>query len=197
MGDSLLATNTLSGRSIAQVIEASLGEEVIDRSVRGARFLYNLPITGSLGLNVSKQYQPGAWDWVVLNGGGNDLWLGCGCQRCETTISRLISPYSSHGEIPRVVNYLRSNRTRVIYVGYLRTPGVETAIDHCRDEGNELEQRIRNMADSDPGFYFLSVADLVPDGDRTFHAADMIHPSVKASTAIGQRIAALIRSEGG
>lgn len=196
MGDSLLATNSLSGQSVAQVIEAALGEEVIDRSVRGAQFLYDLPITGRLGLNVSKQYQSGPWDWVVLNGGGNDLWLGCGCNRCETTLARLIAPYGPHGEIPRVVNNLRRSGMRVIYVGYLRTPGVETPIDHCRDEGAELERRIRNMAAADPGFYFLSLENLVPNGDRTFHTQDMIHPSAKASTAIGRRIAALIRSDG-
>ena len=143
MGDSLLATNTLSGRSVAQVIEAELGEEVIDRSVRGSRFLYNLPISGRLGFNISKQFQQGSWDWVVLNGGGNDLWLGCGCNQCQVTISQLISHDAVHGEIPRLVSRLRRQGTRVIYVSYLRSPGVETLIDHCREEGDELERRVK------------------------------------------------------
>ena len=59
---------------------------------------------------------------------------------------------------------------------------------------DELEARIARLAASDPGFHFLSLADLVPPGDRSFHAADMIHPSVKASSAIGQGIARIIRN---
>lgn len=196
MGDSLFATNTLSGRSVAQVIESELGEEVIDRSVRGSRFLYELPISGSLGFNVSKQFQQGPWDWVVLTGGGNDLWLGCGCSRCDITMSQLISHNAVHGEIPRLVNRLRRAGTKVIYVGYLRSPGVQTLIDHCRDEGEELERRIRLMSNADPGFHFISLAEVVPYGDRSFHQIDLIHPSIKASIAIGRRISSLIRREG-
>ena len=197
MGDSLLATNTLSGHSVAQIVETVLREEVIDRSVRGASFLYPLPISGSLGLNVSKQFQPGSWDWVILNGGGNDLWLGCGCQRCETTMSQLISPQSTSGEIPFLINRLRRQGIRVVYVGYLRSPGVPSPLDHCQDQGNELERRIETMADRDPGLYFVPLSGLVPNGDRTYHRRDMIHPSAKASSAIGHRIASLIRSQEG
>lgn len=196
MGDSLFATNTLSGRSVGHVIETELGEEVIDRSVRGSRFLHQLPISGNLGLNVSKQFQRGPWDWVVLTGGGNDLWLGCGCSRCEITMSQLISNNAVHGEIPRLVNRLRLAGTKVIYVGYLRSPGVKTPIDHCRDEGEELERRVKLMSDTDPGFHFISLAEVVPFGDRSFHQIDMIHPSIKASTVIGRRISSLINGEG-
>ena len=35
--------------------------------------------------------------------------------------------------------------------------------------------------------------DLVPEGDASYHAIDMIHPSAKASAAIGGRVAAVIR----
>lgn len=49
------------------------------------------------------------------------------------------------------------------------------------------------MAARDSGVHFISLADLVPHGDRSYHAADMIHPSVKASRAIAARIAAVIR----
>jgi acyl-CoA thioesterase-1 len=33
---------------------------------------------------------------------------------------------------------------------------------------------------------------LVPHGDRSFHASDMIHPSAKGSAAAAQRIARVI-----
>ena len=49
------------------------------------------------------------------------------------------------------------------------------------------------MAARDPGVQFLSLADLVPYGDRSYHGIDMIHPSRKASRIIGRMVADLIR----
>lgn len=192
MGDSLMAFNAFSGRSVADSIEVSLGEQVIDRSVMGARVLYALPISGSLGMKIAKQYTAGNWDWIVLNGGGNDLWLGCGCNRCDRKINRMVSANGQFGEIPNLVSQLRSTGARVIYVGYLRSPGLGSPIEHCRKYGDEFEGRISRMAAARDGVYFLSLADLVPFGDRSFHAMDMIHPSVKASTEIGARVANII-----
>lgn len=45
------------------------------------------------------------------------------------------------------------------------------------------------------GVHFLSNADLVPHGDKSFHAFDMIHPSIKGSKAIAARVVDLIRRE--
>lgn len=192
MGDSLMATHQVAGRSVADRVAQFLGEPVIDRSVVGAHVIYNLPITGSMGLNISRQFVPGNWEWIVLNGGGNDLWLGCGCRRCEGRMHRMISQDGAHGQIPGLIASLRATGARVIYVGYLRSPGVDSPIDHCRGVGDELERRIARFAARDDGVHFLSLQDLVPSGDRSFHGIDMIHPSYKASAAIGQRIAGII-----
>ncbi len=192
MGDSLLAANTLSGRSVSNTIEDTLGEQVVDRSVPGASILYSLPISGAMGLNIGKQYSPGNWDWIVLNGGGNDLVFGCGCSRCAGRMEWMISGDGQLGEIPNLVTKLRQTGARIIYVGYLRSPGVGSMIDTCRDEGGNFEARIDRMATGMDGVYFLSLADLVPNGDRSFHGVDMIHPSIKASTRIGQMVARII-----
>lgn len=194
MGDSLMAWHLSSDNSITNSLANELGEPVINRSVGGARVLYALPVSGSLGMKIENQYADGNWDWIVLNGGGNDLWLGCGCVACNGKMDRLIAPDGRKGEIARMVWELRQTGAQVIYVGYLRSPGRSSIIEHCRDDGNELEARIEKLADLLPGVYFLSLADLVPYGDRSYHAADMIHPSIKASTEIGQRVANLIQS---
>ena len=196
MGDSLLAAHGLSGNAVSDVTAATLGEPVTDRSVAGARIIYGLPISGALGMKIAKQYRKGPWDWVVLNGGGNDLWLGCGCNRCERRLTRLISQDGQDGKIPKLVKTLRDDGARVLYVGYLRSPGVGSPIESCRDEGDVLEARISAMAAADDGVYFLSLADLVPYGDRSFHMVDMIHPSRKASAIIGRMIAEQIQSVG-
>lgn len=192
MGDSLMAANKVTGKAIANILEDELGEPVVDRSVPGASVLYALPVTGSAGLSIRKQYRPGKWDWIVVNGGGNDLWLGCGCVLCKGKMDKLISEDGRMGAIPGMLSDLRRTGAQVVYVGYLRSPGLGSPIEHCRDEGNELETRIARLAEIDPGLHFVSLADLVPHGDGSYHAIDMIHPSIKASAAIGQRVAAVI-----
>ena len=197
MGDSMLAWNAAAGGSVADVLETTLGEPVIDRSVSGAQVLYALPISGALGLNIPQQYRNGAWDWVVLNGGGNDLWLGCGCSKCDRRMQRMISENGRSGAIPELVARIRKSGARVIYVGYLRSPGRGSPIDHCREDGARLEDRLSIMAQRDKGVTFVSLKDLVPDRDLSFHDIDRIHPSTKGSAAIAARVAAVIGRLGG
>ncbi len=193
MGDSLLAWNSAGGRSVADALEDRLGAPVTDRSVPGARVLYALPISGALGMEIAQQYVAGNWDWVVLTGGGNDLWLGCGCSGCERRMARMISEDGGAGVIPALVAKLRESGARVLYLGYLRTPGRDSPIDHCAADGDALEARLARMAARDDGVAFLSLRDLVPRGDLSFHAPDRIHPSPKGSAAIAARVAEVIK----
>lgn len=192
LGDSMMAVHGVRGQAVANAVERRLGEQVVDRSVTGARFLYALPISGAAGLNITKQYRKGNWNWVVLNGGGNDLLWGCGCGPCRGKINRLISEDGRRGVIPGFVSKMRQSGAKVVFVGYLRTPGVRSPIEHCVDEGQEMDRRVARLAALDRGVYFVSLQDLVPDGDRSYHAVDLIHPSAKGSDAIGARIAATI-----
>lgn len=192
IGDSMLAWHKGSGNAITEVAEREIGEEIVDRSVVGARFLYGLPITGAMGLNISKQYVLGSWDWVVINGGGNDLWFGCGCLDCDGTIDRMISRDGRSGKIPRLISEARSTGARVIFVGYLHSPGAFSIIDHCKTEDIDFESRISALADRMDGFFYLKASDIVPKGDLSYHSADRIHPSKKGSHEVGIRVAEII-----
>ncbi|MEB8387260.1 SGNH/GDSL hydrolase family protein [Rhodobacteraceae bacterium KMM 6894] len=194
MGDSMLAAHRISGRAVSHALGRYLGAPVLDQSVLGARIIYRLPISGALGLNIGQQYRAGDWDWIVVNGGGNDLWLGCGCTRCQRRMDQLITPRGDRGEIPKLLVKLRKTGARVVYVGYLRSPGVGSPIEHCRDEGDALEARISGLVARMPGVEFVSLADLVPHGDSSYHGADMIHPSLKGSREIAERIARTIKA---
>ena len=119
MGDSLLAWHSAAGKSVADRLEALTGAEVRDMSVGGARMIYNLPVTGALGLSIPRQYRKGDWDWVVINGGGNDLWFGCGCVKCDRKLGKLISADGRRGAIPKLVKRLRDGGARVLWLGYL------------------------------------------------------------------------------
>lgn len=192
MGDSMLAAHRISARGVSNTIARALKAKVRDQSLVGARIIYNLPITGALGMDIRRQYRAGPWDWIVVNGGGNDLWMGCGCTRCQRKMNRLINREGTGGEIPKLLMKLRKTGAQVIYVGYLRSPGMGSPIEHCRDDGDELERRAGLFAGMVEGIHFLSIAQMVPDGDSSFHAVDMIHPSLKGSREIGLRVARLI-----
>lgn len=193
IGDSLMAAHKLSARAISHATSKVIKIQSTDRSFLGARMIYKLPITGSIGLSIPKQYRSGDWDWVVVNGGGNDLVFGCACNRCDRKMNRLVGKNGSGGEIAKLIKKIRSNGSRVVYIGYLRSPGRGSPIESCKDEGIELERRMTSLASKDEGVFHVSLADLVPHGDRSFHGADMVHPSFKASRAIGLLVADVIR----
>ncbi|WP_306372432.1 SGNH/GDSL hydrolase family protein [Roseovarius albus] len=195
MGDSLLSTNSLGRQSVPDNVDRILRKPVIDRSVPGVRISYILPITGSMGLNIGKQYAAGNWEWIILNGGGNDLVFGCGCNNCDRKMNQLITEDGSSGKITTLVRKLRATGAQVVYVGYLRSPGLGSPIERCKNEGDELERRIALLSETDDGIHFLSIADMVPYGDRSYHGLDMVHPSAKASKAIAHRIATLISNQ--
>lgn len=192
MGDSLMAAHGSSGRAIPNVVARNLNEPVINKSMVGARIIYALPITGAMGLNIEKQFRGGSFDWVIINGGGNDLWLGCGCHSCDTRMERMISRDGENGRIPLLIDRLRSTGAQILWIGYLRSPGVNSPIESCKDEGDELEARLAALAMAENDVHFLSIADLVPYGDRSYHGFDMIHPSLKASAEIAARVTAYI-----
>jgi acyl-CoA thioesterase-1 len=188
LGDSMMAWNRPSGRSVGQVLEAGTGEDVVDRSVIGARYFWPLPVSGGTGLRLTAQYREGDWDWVVLNGGGNDLLFGCACSLCTGVVNRLISEDGRSGTIPAFVKSMRNKGARVLYVGYMRNPGVQTPVKGCGPAANELDARLARLDLIDPGFAFVPVSDLVPWRDTSYHDFDLIHPSPKGSREIALRI---------
>lgn len=195
LGDSFMTTNARNQASVSHELSRLTGAKVKSRAVTGARFMYALPISGALGMNISRQYREGRWDYVVMNGGGNDLWMGCGCGPCNRRMEKLITADGTTGAIPALVSRARARGAKVIYVGYLRSPGRGSPIEGCREVGDRFEERIAQMASLDPGITYVSLQDMVPHGDRSFHGLDMIHPSPKGSKAAAMRIADAIAAK--
>ena len=109
--------------------------------------------------------------------------------QCDDKLDKLISTDGSSGAVVDLIKELRATGARVAYVGYMHSPGVDSAIDHCRDEGEELERRATAMANGNEGVFFVSLVGMVPNGDKSYHGLDLIHPSSKGSWAIARRIA--------
>jgi acyl-CoA thioesterase I len=193
MGDSLMASNRQLDGSVAQALGQALQIQVQDHSIPGARFFMAVPVFSTSDLRIGAQFRQGPWDYVVMNGGGNDLLFGCGCGACLRMMNRLISQDATSGVIPELVAQMRAQGAQVIYTGYMRTPGVISPVESCGPLGDEMDRRLTLLAAQDTGFHFVLLADLVTiDGDRTYHGIDMVHPSVKGSRAIAARIAARI-----
>ena len=144
------------------------------------------------GANIPNQYVPGEWDWVVINGGGNDLLFGCGCGRCSGMLDRMISSDGMSGQIPLLARRVRDDGARVLFTGYLRSPGLLTPIEHCKPAGDELEARLVKLASKEDGIVFVSNKDVVPSGGITYFSPDLIHPSRKSSRIIGRKLATVI-----
>lgn len=187
LGDSLLAWHRLSGQSIPQGVRRGTGATVVDRSAIGAQ------MAPHANAGIPDQMAAGDWNWVVINGGGNDLWFGCNCSRCAKRLNRVISADGQSGALPDLVRKARASGAQVLMVGYLRSPGRGSLIEHCKDDGDALEARMARLAAREDGVEFLSNQDLVPFGDTSFHAPDRIHPSVKGSASIAARISAVVR----
>ena len=193
IGDSLMAWHRGSGKSIPDIVARELEEPAVNRAVSAARMIFKVPLLAEVGMQIPNQFRGGEWDWVIINGGGNDLWFGCGCGRCDAKMDKLIAPDGDSGAMPDLVSEIRETGAKVLIFGYLRSPGVDSVIEECRDEGDELEARYTAFAKSNKGVFFHSNADMVPEGDLSYHGVDRIHPSVKASEEIGVELARLIR----
>lgn len=193
VGDSLMAWNAMSGNSIPDVVERGIGAPVVNRAASAAWLQTSYDTDGKPRSGVQAQFVEGDWDWVIVNGGGNDLMLGCGCTRCEGVIDAMISQDGQRGQIPDFLREIRDGGTQIIYVGYLRSPDLITPIEHCKGEGDEFEARIEQLAQYEEGITFISVQDVVQPGDASYFSFDLIHPSRKSSRIIGERIAAIIK----
>ena len=100
LGDSIMAWN--GGRSIPDVIANQTGRSVTSRDVPGAQFDNGSTIASAVGFDIQQQFPGGRWNWVVVNGGANDLSADCGCGACGAS--------ALQGSVERVVGAARACR---------------------------------------------------------------------------------------
>jgi acyl-CoA thioesterase I len=195
IGDSVMAWNRFAARDVGSVIEAELGREVVNRAALGAQIQ-----AGSLGTlggrSIPDQLSTGPWNWVVINGGANDLGFSCGCTRCDAEIDLLISPDGTTGGIPNLISKARGQQAKVLWVGYYQTPN-SSAFQGCRPGLVELERRIAAYALTQEGVFFIDSEDVFKPTNPDLLAADRTHPSAAGSAVLGRFIAQEIASRSG
>lgn len=196
LGDSVMAWNGSRNSDIGSIIGDRLDRNVSVRAVPGAKFTNDSSLASAVGFDIQAQYPGGAWNWVVLNGGANDLAFGdCGCGTCDVEVDALIGPNVSQGEIPSFVNGLRAMGARVLWMGYYTSLG--NSFSGCTDDFMALDSRIKRFADAQPGVYFFD-GDEVIDRDNPAHfASDDTHPSRWGSALLGTALADVIANAEG
>ena len=195
IGDSVLRWGRLSGDDVGSALSRALGAPVESRAVLGAR-VSSPDGGGLLGPDISRQDVSGSFDWIVTNGGANDLAAECGCGACGGTLDALIAPNGLSGEIPSFVARLRSTGARVIYVSYYGPSGRGGAFDACEGELMELADRAEAMAAAMDGVIHVPTARLISRADPSDYASDDVHPSASGARDIAGAVAAVIRTGG-
>lgn len=185
VGDSILAWHRGTGRSIPDAVEQGTGLTVSNVSVSGARFL------GTGG--IPSQYIAGPWDWVIVDGGGNDLLPACGNSNAPAILDALISADGQQGAIPAFVNRAATNGAQVIILGYYPVSARGGPFVSCVSVLDELAMRQARLAASNPAAVFVDSGDVIDAIDAASYAPDLVHPSQQGAALVGQLLASTIQ----
>lgn len=201
LGDSILAWHALTGGSAPDEMARLLGQPVESRARSGARFTTAHTRLIANGAEVRSQYDAndgaGARDWVVLNGGANDLLSECGCRRCAATFADLIDSDGQRGAIPDLVDRIRANGAQVLVMGYYFTnPDRPTPFSACRDEIKVLNYRLSRMARTRDGVHFVAASSVIDQNDPSHFYIDSIHPSRLGAARMGRMLARTLSTLG-
>lgn len=191
IGDSIMAWNRFSGAAISDVLADQLEREVTALAVAGAQFDNSSALASAVGFDIQAQYPGGNWNWVVLNGGANDMGFGdCGCGDCSALVDRLISLDGRSGVIPAFLARVAQNKSKILWLGYYNSPG--TAFAGCADDLEALESRIKTYLSRTPDGYFVEGEAFLNKNDPSHFFRDQTHPSPKGSALLGTALARVI-----
>ena len=179
------------------VVEELTGLPVANLSVAGARISASSPEVVAKGGDIRGQYVEGRWDWVILNGGANDLLGECGCRRCAANLDGLIAADAKRGDIPALVERIVSDGARVVLLGYYDANERPNPFRHCSDEVAVLNDRLARLARITPGAVYVDAGAVMDPGDPADWWADRVHPSRLGARKIGAEVAAAMRAAGG
>lgn len=192
IGDSVMAWNGSADKSIGDVMGQVLNRQVVDKSVPAAKFSNDNALFSALGFDIQQQYPGGTWNWVVLDGGANDLGFSdCKCAACTPIVDKLIAADEQSGDIPKFIRKLRGSGAQVLWMGYYAGNG-KGSFEGCRDDLVLMERRIARYAAHTTGVTFLDAENVIDQTDPTLFASDNTHPSAKASKIIGTYLAKAI-----
>lgn len=190
-GDSVLAWNDAG---VARALEKRLGVPVKSGAKNGAWI--GFPKLGGpiMRLSIGAQVPKGPFDWVVMNGGANDLAILCRCRACSEVRDRLISRDGRSGALPQTWAAVHERSgAKVVILGYYE--GVRrTRFSGCRDALAALDARAARFAARTDWAEFIDAGEAVT---AAMLDADGIHPAPEGSAAIAELLEAVVRPQQG
>ena len=157
---------------------------------RGGSYLTNDIDPEDELMDIRGQFIEGSWDWLVMDGGGNDLNDECGCGECIATIDDIISEDGAEGALSDFINARTDEGIKVIYMGYYDVPdSAEFGFDRCRNLLPQLMARVELLAEANDLLWFVDAGDVVDSANLDYFLDDRVHPSPLGSRVIGYQIA--------
>lgn len=184
VGDSILAWNERTCRSIPSFAAEERGVGYASAAVNGARVLGG-------DARIPDQAVDGDWSVVVIDGGANDLNGICECGDCDRVMDDLVSEDGATGAMPALVDDWLARGASVLLLGYYPVPDAAWyGFDRCHTTITELDRRYAELAMRRPGVEFFDLGDVIdPDGEGGVYAFDHAHPSPKGARRLGQALA--------
>lgn len=195
IGDSVLAWNKRSGGTIGDEVTRQTGLIHDNRARPGARLSHRDKVKAAEGFDIRAQYTPGTWDWVVVNGGANDLLGECGCRRCGANLTGMIGANGQGGDIPALVSRIRADGARVILLGYYNSNQRPNPFSRCSDEVSLLNARLAALARGQQGVEFVDARAAIDPANPRHWFIDRVHPSPLGSRRIGALVGAKLQED--
>ena len=186
IGDSMLEWNMSDQGSIPEVAGAVSGMTVNNAAISGAQFL---PEDG-----IPSQYTSGNYKVVIVNGGANDLNVGCTCGACMSQVDAIVDSQGQSGKMVSLIDTVTAMGARVVLLGYYQTlPGSE--YDDCELERTALNTRYSAIGTSNNNVTYIDPSTVMtPTTTPEFYDDDKIHPSLAGSAAIGTLVGDAVSS---
>lgn len=188
IGDSIFDWN--DRRSIPQVVGDELDMSVVNNAIGGSK------VIGDEGIPL--QYEDGDWQWVLIDGGGNDLNEGCGCTNdpvCNDIIDSIVVEDGRGGLIYDTIERITEDGHNIALVGYYEV-SVNSEFGNCNDELYILRQRYINLASLFETAIFVDPTEIVTPDMTEAYDDDLVHPSREGARIVGKFIAESIKNSG-
>jgi lysophospholipase L1-like esterase len=202
LGDSIIAMNAFECRGIMAYAGLDLGAYIEDRS-RGGHCLTHPPD----GIDIMHQYTHGPWEWVILNGGGNDMLQDCACSfaghdpnACRDVMDSLALPAARTGDLFQFIDMVKADTNdtaSILIIGYYSFPESSMEdLNNCNPYIAEMYLRYQQVADQYENVFLLDTREVMDfDAHPEYFAIDHDHPSYEGSAAVGRMAADLMRSQ--
>ncbi|MCO4774211.1 MAG: SGNH/GDSL hydrolase family protein [Deltaproteobacteria bacterium] len=185
IGDSIFDFHRGEG-SIPEVVAEATDLALVDASMGGAM------LTGD-DESIADQRVDGSFEWLLMDGGGNDLNDRCACGACEGVMNEVLTADGRGGVIADIVEEATAQGSKVLFMGYPELPdGAEFGFDRCGDELTELNARLATLDAQQDAMWFVSAGDVVGADDLDLFDGDRVHPSPAGSQVMGDYVAETI-----